>query len=328
MKLQKEQLLKLYTNLVRTRKFDEALTKGIYEGKVMCSFHSGRGGEAVGVGACTFLRQDDYIYPTHRGNGFSYYIGKGASTAAVFAEHLGKATGTSNGIGGTAVYISFPELGIFGRGGTIGTQFPVSVGWALAAKKRGKGQVTLCFFGDGASNRGTMHEAMNLAAVWTLPIVYVCENNLIAQFVPSKDACALENIADMANAYCMPGVVVDGMDVLAVHEAIQVAVARARAGEGPSLIECKTYRFSTHFEGALPDWSHAEVRPREEVEAWKSRDPVKLFHERLLEDGTMSEADAERIDKEATAEVEAAERFAEESPLPDPSVLDGALYAD
>lgn len=326
--LGREERIKLFNNLVRTRMADEALTKAVYEGKLMSAFHSGQGQEAVGVGSCTFLREDDYIYPTHRGHGLSVLVCRGAPLSALFAEHKGKATGPSRGIGAVGTYISFPELGIFGRGGTIGTGFPVSAGWALAAKKRGKGQVVICFFGDGASNRGTLHEAMNLAAVWKLPIIYICENNLIAQFMPSSDACARENIADMADAYCMPGMVVDGMDVIAVHEAVQPAVARARAGKGPSLIECKTYRFKKHFEGGLPDWCHAEVRSPAEIEAWKRRDPLKLYRDRLLNDGTLNEESVRRIENEVAAEIEEAERFAEESAIPDPSILDKALYAD
>jgi TPP-dependent pyruvate/acetoin dehydrogenase alpha subunit len=328
MKLERDQLLKLYVNLIRARRFDEAFIKASSEGKIMCLFHSGMGEEAVGVGACTFLRKDDYIYASHRAHGLPHCISKGAPPAVIFAEHAGKATGPAQGIGGSGTYISFPELGIFGRSGTIGSQFPVSAGWALAAKKRGKGQVVLCFFGDGAANRGTIHEAMNLASLWKLPVVYICSNNLIAQFMPTRDACASENIADMANFYRMPGVVVDGMDVVAVYEAVEAAVARARSGGGPSLIECKTYRFRTHFEGGLPDWCHADPRCKEEVEDWKKRDPVKLYQDKLLRDGTLTQKDVERIEREVAAEVEEAKRFAAESPLPDPSILNKALYAE
>jgi pyruvate dehydrogenase E1 component alpha subunit len=325
MKLENEQLLKLYTNLVRARKFDEAAIQALSEGKILCFFHSGLGHEAIGVGACTFLRKDDYIYPHHRGHGLSHLIGKGVSPKGLLAEHCGKATGMARGIAG--FHGIDPERGVLGAAGTIGSQFPVSVGWALAAKKRGKGQVVVCFFGDGSSNRGTLHEAMNLAAVWKLPVVWVCENNLMAQFVPIKDAYPREDIADIAYAYGMPGVVVDGQDVLAVYEATQAAVERARAGDGPSLLECKTYRYRSHTEG-VPDWSHAEIRSQEEIEAWKKRDPVTLFREKLLESGILTQEDVTRIDKEITAEVEEMERFVEESPFPDPSILEKVLYAD
>jgi TPP-dependent pyruvate/acetoin dehydrogenase alpha subunit len=325
MALEKEQLIKLYANLLRARKVDETVVKGIAEGKTVAFFHSGQGEEAVGVGGCTFLRPDDYIYYHHRGHGVAHMISKGMSPKAFIAEHFGKATGSVGGIAG--FHAAEPEIGILGGAGTIGSQFPVSLGWGLAAKKRGKGQVVVCFFGDGSSNRGTLHEAMNLAAVWKLPIVWVCHNNLYAQFMPIKDAYAKEDIADLAAGYGMPGVVVNGQDVVAVHEAVQAAVDRARAGDGPSFVECKTYRYRAHTEG-VPDVSHAEPRPPEEMEAWKKRDPIVLFRERLLEQGVLSKDDVERIDREVAEETEAAERFAMDSPVPDPAVLNQALYAD
>jgi len=325
MTLKKEQLIQLYTNMVRARKADETVVKGLQEGKVVSFYHSVQGSEAVGVGVCTFLRDDDYLYPHHRGHGIAYIIGKRASIKGFLAEHYGKATGMAGGVAGFhGVDI---EHGIFGAGGTIGSQFPVSVGWALAAKKNDKGQVAVCCFGDGSSNRGTLHEAMNMAAVWKLPIVWVCENNLYAQFMPLKDAYPREDIADLAAGYNMPGVVVDGQDVIAVHEAVQAAVERARAGDGPSLIECKTYRYRVHSEGS-PDISHVDPRPQEEIEAWKKRDPIKLFQEKLLEQEILTQADIERMDAEATAEIEEVERFAMESPQPDSDILQKLLYAD
>jgi len=325
MTLEKEQLLRLYSNMVRARKLDETVVKGVAEGKTVAFFHSGQGEEAVGVGGCTFLREDDYIYPHHRGHGAAHTVSKGMSPQRFIAEHYGKATGCAGGIAG--FHAVDPDVGILGAAGTIGSQFPVSLGWGLAAKKRGTGQVAVCFFGDGSSNRGTLHESMNLAAVWKLPIVWVCHNNLYAQFMPIKDAYAKENIADLAGSYGMPGEVVDGQDVVAVHEAVQAAVARARAGEGPSLIECKTYRYRAHVEG-VPDISHAEPRPAEEVEAWKKRDPIKLFGERLLEQGLLSQDDKDRIDREIAAEIDEAERFAMDSPAPDPAILEQVLYAE
>lgn len=325
MALTAEQLQTLYANLVRARKLDEKLVEGIAAGKTVSFFHSGQGEEAVGVGGCTFLRPDDYIYMHHRGHGVAHVLAKGGSARALLAEHYGKATGACNGIG--AIHFADPDVGILGMSGTIGTAFPISVGWALAAKKNGRGQVVVCFFGDGTSNRGTLHEAMNLAAVWKLPVVWVCHNNLYAQFMPLRDAFPNEDIASLASPYRMPAAVVDGQDVVAVHEAVQAAVARARAGEGPSLIECKTYRFRAHVEG-VPDISHYEPRPAEEVAAWKERDPITLCRQRLLQDGVLSEADAERIEKEAEAEMEAAEQFALDSPTPDAAVLPAILYAD
>lgn len=325
MTLDREQLVALYTNLVRARKLDETVVKGIAEGKTVSFFHSGQGEEAVGVGGCTFLRTDDYIYYQHRGHGGAHILAKGGSPKRFIAEHYGKATGACNGLG--AIHFTDPERGMLGLAGTIGSTFPISLGWGLAAKKRGAGQVVVSFFGDGGANRGTLHEAMNLAAVWKLPIVWVCHNNLYAQFMPVKDAYPRENIADLAAGYDMPGVIVDGQDVVAVHEAVQAAVAMARAGEGPSLLECKTYRYRAHSEG-VPDVSHAEPRPPEEIEAWKKRDPVVLMGDGLKEQGVLTPDDIERIDREAAAEMDEAERFAMDSPMPERSVLDQALYAE
>lgn len=325
MELTPEQLLKLYTNLVRARRLDEWLVTAMAEGKSLVFLHSGQGEEAIGVGACTFLREDDYIYPHHRGNGLSHVISKGVSPGAFLAEHYGKATGTCYSLSG--FHTSEPSVGIFGIGGTIGTNFSVSVGWGLAAKKRGKGQVAVSFFGDGGSNRGTLHESMNLAAVWKLPIVWVCHNNQYALFMPIRDAYPKADIADLAGGYGMPGVVVDGQDVIAVYEAVSAAVERARAGDGPSLIECKTYRFRPHAEGLI-DMAHADPRPQEEIDAWKKRDPIDLFRNKLVGKGVLTQAKVERIDREATAEMEEADRFAMESPIPDPSILDEVLYVD
>jgi len=325
MALEKDQLILLYTNMVRARTMDETVVRGLQEGKVVSFYHSVQGSEAVGVGVCTFLRDDDYLYPHHRGHGIAYLIGKRANVKGFLAEHYGKATGMAGGVAG--FHGVDLEHGIFGNAGTIGSQFPVSTGWALACKKNGRGQVTVCGFGDGSSNRGTLHEGMNMAAVWKLPIVWVCENNLYAQWMPIKDAYAREDIADLAGGYNMPGVVVDGQDVIAVHEAVQAAVERARAGEGPSLIECKTYRYRAHSEGGS-DIVHVDTRPAEEVEAWKKRDPIKLFREKLVEQGVITEADVARIGKEADEWAVEIEKFAVESPVPDGAVLDKLLYVE
>ncbi|MFH1491653.1 MAG: thiamine pyrophosphate-dependent dehydrogenase E1 component subunit alpha [Pseudomonadota bacterium] len=325
MKLKKEELVKLYVNMVRTRKFDNALCEGLKNGENLAFYHSIGGEEAVGVGACTFLRKDDYVCTTHRGHGLSQLIGKGGSPAELIAEHAGKATGCCNGFSGW--HVLAPEIGMLGMSGLVGGTFPLGVGLGLAAKKRGKGQVVVAFFGDGASNRGDAHEGMNMAAVWKLPIVWVCDNNEIAACVPAKSACPRENIADMAFAYDMPGVVVDGMDVVAVHEAVQAAVERARAGEGPSLVECKCCRYGPHGEGR-PDYWHSSIRPKEEVDALKKRDAIDRFREKLLMEGNLTPEEIEAIDKEANEEVEDARRFAADSPRPDPSVFLKSLYAD
>ena len=325
MELEKKELIKLYVNMVRTRMFDDVLCDGLKNGENLAFYHSVKGEEAVGVGACTFLRKDDYVCTTHRGHGLSQFIAKGGSPALLIAEHAGKATGCCNGYSGW--HVVAPEIGMLGSSGLVGATFPLGVGLGLAAKKRGKGQVVVAFFGDGASNRGDAHEGMNMAAVWKLPIVWVCDNNEIAAFVPIKSAYARENVADMAFTYNMPGVVVDGMDVLAVHKAVQAAVERARCGEGPSLVECKCCRYGAHGEGR-PDYWHTTIRSKEELEACKKRDAIDRFRDKLLQDGTLIKEDVENIDREAAAEVVEARRFAAESPRPDPSTFLKSLYAD
>ncbi len=325
MALEKAQLIGLYRNMVLARRMDETVVKGLQEGKVVSFYHSCQGSEAVGVGVASFLRDDDFLYPHHRGHGIAYLIGKRASIKAYLAEHYGKATGGAGGFSG--FHCVDIEHGIFGVAGTIGSQFPVSAGWGLACKKNGRGQVTVCCFGDGSSNRGTIHEAMNLAAIWKLPIVWVCENNLYAQWMPIKDAYPREDIADLAGGYNMPGVVVDGQDVIAVHEAMEAAVARARAGDGPSLLECKTYRYRSHGEGG-PDTVHHDVRPQAEIDAWKKRDPIKLFREKLLAQSVATKDEIAAVESAVEAEVEETERFAMESPVSGPETLERALYAD
>jgi TPP-dependent pyruvate/acetoin dehydrogenase alpha subunit len=324
MDLTKEQLITMYTNLVRARKLDELMVEGLKSGKMKGFYHSGQGEEAVGIGGASYLRDDDYLYPHHRGHAIAFVLARGLSPKGWVAMHYGK-TLTEKPEGP-----SMEERGIFGIAGTIGGMFPLAVGWGIAAKKNKKGQVVVCFFGDGSSNRGTLHEGMNLAAVWKLPIVWACDNNLYAQFTPLKDTYARKDVADLASPYDMPAVVVDGQDVIAVHEAIQAAVARARAGKGPSMVEVKTYRYRAHAEG-MPDVSHADPRPKEEIEAWKKRDPVKLFREKLLDMGTLTTADVERIEKETDAEMEALDKLAMASPYPeakDPAVLDTLLYSE
>jgi len=325
MKLTNDDLVLLYKNMVRTRKLDEVTIRGLQEGKVLSFYHSGQGSEALAVGVATFLRPDDYLWAHHRGHGVGYLLAKGGEGKEFLAEHYGKVTGSSLGISG--FHFADPEHGMLGAAGTIGSTFPMALGWGLAAKKHGRQQVTVACFGDGGSNRGTLHEAFNLSSVWKLPIVWVCDNNGMAQFVPIKDAYAKDDIADLAAGYDMPGVVVDGMDVLAVHEAVQAAVDRARAGDGPSMIEAKTIRYREHSEGS-PDVVHNKPRSQEEIEKWKKRDPIESFKAKLLKQGVLTEADIEKIDKEADAEMAEMDKFCVDSPPPEPSILDGLLYAE
>lgn len=321
MEITNELLIKLYTNLVRTRKFDEAAVKWLAGGRLLSFYHPALGGEAPGVGGSTILRKDDIISPHLRGHGLPHLIGKGGDPKSYMAEHCGRITGGGNGLGG--VHAAYDEIGIFGGSGTLGQGFVLSCGWGLACKKNGQGQVCVCFFGDGTANRGQYHEAANLCALWKLPVVFVCENNGIAQYVRLKDSYPLDDLANLAAGYGMPAAIVDGQDVVAVAEAVGVAVERAREGKGPSFVECKTSRFFSHGVG------NPEPRTEEEIAKAKERDPLEVMEKRLLEQGVLTEDDFARIKAEADAEVAEAEEFIDESPFPDdPALLDAAVYAD
>jgi pyruvate dehydrogenase E1 component alpha subunit len=277
---------------------------------------SGIGQEGI-VGAVGQLRPDDYITYTHRG---AYcLICRGMDPGELLAELFGKRTGCCKGKGGR--HIANVERGVFGKSGTIGGHAPIAVGLATAAQIRGGDQVVMSFFGDGASSRGTTHECMNMAALWKLPIVWVCENNGYAGLSPNSVTAAVSDIADIAASYRMPGVTVDGNDVLAVFEAVQQAIGRARAGDGPSLLELKTYRVRPFAEGAV------EGRDPSEIEAWKRRDPIGAFRCRLLELGVLTEETVTRTQEDAQREMEAARAFAEESPFPEPEEAFEDLYA-
>jgi len=325
MALTNEQLLLLYRNLLKVRRMDEWVVQAMQDGKILGFYHSCQGMEAVGVGTCTFLRDDDILHTHHRGHGLAYFISKGAPGKAFLAEHYGRTNGMSGGLAG--FHCVDTEHGIVGKPGTVGAQFSVAVGSGLACRKNGRQQITALSFGDGASNRGQIHEALNLSSLWKLPVIYVCENNLYAVSMPIRDSYAREDIADLAAGYSMPGIVVDGQDVLAVHEAVQAAVDRARSGEGPTLLECKTYRYRAHSEGSK-DTVHTEPRPQEEIDAWKKRDPIRLFREQLLGQGALSEGDVERIGGEIEEWIKEAEQFAMEGPVPGPGILDIGIYAD
>ena len=325
MKLTNKQKITLYTNMVRVRKLDELLVQACADGRLVRPiFHSQQGQEAIGVGVCSFLRQDDYIWQCHRGHALCEVISKGLPAKSIIAEHYGKVTGSCRGLG--FVSTCNMERGIFGLCGTVGGGSTLTAGVALAAKLRNKGQIVAGFFGDGATGEGSLHTALLMSANWELPVVWLCSNNGMAMWVPVNVAYPKENIADMAFGYGIPATIVDGQDVVAVYEATQAAIKRARAGEGPSFIEFKTCRFRAHVE-LHPDNCQNGLRSEEEVNAWKKRDPIKLFREKLLKDGTLKQADIERIDNESRMEVEEADRFAMESPKPGPEILQDALYS-
>jgi TPP-dependent pyruvate/acetoin dehydrogenase alpha subunit len=322
MQLSRNDRLKLYRNLVLVRAFEEKMVDSYRRGKVPSFYHSGLGQEGVGVGGCTFLRRDDYLMPTHRGRGHVIAKTDGTLLREIFAELYGRVTGLAKGKGGE--HGAAVEYGIFGGSGSIGGCFPIAVGLGTAAKKFDRGQVVVCFFGDGAANRGTMHEAMNWAAAFRLPIVWVCENNLYAITMSVREAMAIEDIAQMAASYAMPGIIVDGNDVEAVCHAVMDAVERARAGEGPSLIECKTYRWREHSEMEPP----SNYRPKEEVEAWKAKDPVLRYEKKLLAEGLITPADVESVWQEARQRVDEAEAQAYADPWPDPEMAFQGVYAE
>jgi acetoin:2,6-dichlorophenolindophenol oxidoreductase subunit alpha len=326
MGITREQKIQLYINMVRVRKVDELMVKAFFDKKLAGPyFHSQQGQEAIGAGAATFLRPDDYVFHSHRGHGLCEVIAKGLPVKKFVAEHFGKVTGSCRGVG----FLNSCDLtlGLFGMGGTVGGEFTVGTGVGLAARLRGKGQVVTIFFGDGATGRGSLHEGMLMSANWKLPVIWLCSNNGMGMWVPVKVTFPKENIADLAFGYGIPASIVDGQDVLAVYEAVRGAVTRAREGEGPSFIEFKTCRFRPQLEG-VPDICQEGLRSEEELNAWKERDPIKLMQEKLLKENTLTPAEVEKIDREATEEAAEAERLALASPAPSKEILAGLLYAD
>jgi TPP-dependent pyruvate/acetoin dehydrogenase alpha subunit len=314
----KEQLLQLLQGMQRVRKFEsriiECFTKGLLAGNI----HTCIGQEAVCVGACAALQPTDYITGTHRGHG--QCIAKGAATDRMFAELCGKETGYCRGKGGS-MHVADVSLGILGANGIVGAGLPIATGSGLATKVKKTSEVTLAFFGDGASNNGTFHESINMAAAWKLPVVYLCENNEYGVSVNIHTVTNTENIAVRAKGYDIPGKTVDGNDVLAVYETVKEAVDYARAGQGPSIVECRTYRMRGHYEG-----DSAAYRSKEITEGWKDKDPIKLYCQFLLNFG-ISQKDLDAIDAATTAEIEAAYAFAMDSLYPDVVETSRDVYA-
>lgn len=312
--------LKMYKDMWKIRMFEEKVRALDLEGKLPGFFHLYVGEEAIAVGACSAINIDDYITSTHRGHG--HLIAKGGELKRAMAELYAKETGYCKARGGS-MHIAAPELGMLGANGIVGAGIPIATGAALSAKYQKNGKVAVCFFGDGASNQGTFHEALNIAASFNLPAVYVCENNLYGVSTRQTDVRKLIDIAERAKAYDMPGVIVDGNDVEAVYNAVKEAADRGRKGEGPTLIECKTYRHYTHFTGE-PD----TYRPKEEVSEWKAKDPIKKYHAKLINEGIMDEAGLKAIQKEIEKEIDLAVEFAEKSPKPRPESALDDIYAE
>ncbi len=315
-----DKLIDMYTRMWRIRLFEEQAEYQSSQGKVLGALHTYIGEEAVGVGVCSHLETTDYVTSTHRGHG--HCISKGADIQKMMAELFGRATGYCKGKGGS-MHIADFSIGMLGANGIVAGGFGLATGAGLAAQVRGSGQVAVCFFGDGAANRGPFHENINIGAVWKLPVVYVCENNQYAQWTPQKDITLVTDISSMATAYGIPGVQVDGMDVLAVHEAAGEAIARARRGEGPTLLECKTYRFHGHNFG-----DPQLYRTREEIAEWADqRDPIKRFATYIKEEGILTDEQDEAIQHQVSEDIQESVRFAEQSPYPSEDELYKDVYS-
>jgi pyruvate dehydrogenase E1 component alpha subunit len=319
LKLAKEKLAEIYRKMLEIRCFEEKVFELYGQNLVPGTIHLYAGEEAVAVGVCSSLRKDDYITSTHRGHG--HCIAKGADMKRTMAEILGKKTGYCKGKGGS-MHIADFNIGMLGATAVVGAGLPIAVGAGLSAKLRKTDQVVACFFGEGASNQGTFHESINMASTWYLPVIFVCENNLYAMGTCQSKVMKIDNISDRAMAYGIPGITVDGNDVLAVIEASQEAVDRARGGAGPTLIECKTYRHKGHSRV-----DPAKYRPKEEVEQWLAKDPLKRFRKELLQNDAFSQAELQKIEENVAAEIEEAVRYAVDSPYPAPEEALEDVYA-
>jgi len=321
MALDNDELRRMLRTMILIREFDELAIRLRVAGKIYGAVHPYVGQEAVAVGVCSALTVRDRVTSTHRGHG--HCIAKGADVRRMMAELFGRVDGYCKGKGGS-MHIADFSVGMLGANGIVGGGLPIACGAALAAQLEGRGDVTACFFGDGAAAEGEFHEALNIAAVWRLPIVFVCENNQYA----ANNAVAVQHprpeIASHAAAYAMPGVTVDGNDVLAVREATAEAVGRARRGEGPTLLECATYRWHFHaMRAAVPP----ETRPPEEIASWKARDPIARFEHEGLERGALTVPEIRALRDEVKAALDEAVAFAEASPFPDPKDLLADMFA-
>ena len=315
MELSTELQMDMHRRMVRIRLFEEAAGKLAEAAKLPGFLHLYVGQEAVAAGVCAALTDDDQITSTHRGHG--HLVAKGGQFNEMMAELMGKATGYCKGKGGS-MHISNLDVGMLGANGIVGAGAPIAVGAGFANKYKGNGNVAVPFFGDGSTNIGAFHEAANMACALKLPVVFVCENNEYGEFTAREKTMAITDIVDRAAGYGMPGVIVDGMDVVAIHEAATEAVARARRGDGPSLIEAKTYRYYNHH--GIQNLG-LKYRTDDEVAEWRERDPIFTFEDRLIEMGTATRDDIDGIWAELRADIDTAIEFAENSPVPTPDQL-------
>lgn len=315
-KEQKELAKRFYTVMYRTRRFEEEVFEFYKRGLMPGLAHLYLGEEAIATGACATLRDDDYIGSTHRGHG--HLVARGADLNRMMAEILGKETGYSKGKGGS-MHIMAMDKGILGANGIVGGEIPIATGAAYSAKYRGTDQVTLAFFGDSASNEGTFHESINMAAAWDLPCVYIIENNLFGISVDIRRVTKEHKLSKRAEGYGIPGVTIDGNDVFAVYDTVKEAVERARRGEGPTLIECLTYRWQGHHVG-----DPGEYRDPQELADWKAREPIGVLEKR----GLLTQDEIAAIKAGVEEEIQAACKFAEESPYPDAAEAYSDLFVE
>lgn len=319
MSMTPEKQIEMLRKMYLIRAFEE-MAENLYGlGKIHGTMHLSIGMEASAMGAVAALDEGDFILSTHRGHG--HCIAKGVDLNRMMAEFIGKETGYCRGRGGS-MHIADIESGILGANGVVGGGIPLSVGVGLSIKMQKLDKVVLCFFGEGAANIGPFHESLNMAAIWSLPIIFVCENNQYAMSFAFQKAFAIEKISDRAPGYGMPGTTVDGNDVMAVYAAVKEAVERARAGDGPTLVENLTYRWRGHSRSDINRY-----RSKEEIEAWKEKCPIEHFRASLMGEGVLSEEEADTLEKDAYARIEAAVEFAEESPEPDLSTIEEGVYA-
>ncbi len=312
--------LALYRQMLVIRRCEEQLARSHQAGLIMGACHTYVGEEAIATGVCAHLRPDDAVFSTHRGHGHA--LAKGVPPRQLIAELFGKATGCSQGRGGS-MHLFSPEVGLMGTSGIVGPSILQATGAGYSYMLLKTDQVGVAFFGEGAVNNGAFHEGLNLAAIFKLPTLFVCENNMYATEVPFEYAAGDTDVARKAASYGLPGVAVDGNDVMAVYEAAGEAIGRARQGGGPALIECKTYRTRPHSEG-MRDTGY---RTREEIDQWKQRDPIEQFRTCLLEIGTVGEDDFEATEAEVKALIQEAVEFAQNSPWPDPATVADHVYS-
>ena len=316
--LDKKTLLWMYEVMVTIRRFEEQARREADAGKLR-GMHSSIGQEAVPTGICAHLSDDDFVFGTHRSH--HHCIAKGVDLNGMMAELLGKATGTNKGKGGT-MHIADINKGMLGANGVVGSNIPVAAGAALSARLQGTDRVSVVFFGDGAAGQGQLHESMNLASIWKLPVLFVCENNRYAESTPFEYAVAGGSVANRAAGYDMPGVTVDGQSVLDMYEVGGEAVRRAREGQGPTLIEAMTYRYMGHF-GADDT---LQYRTKEEETAYRSKDCIERLRAHIIESGEAGDEELNALDEKAAQGIAAASKFADESPLPEPEELFADVY--